>query len=109
MISVDNTSFLDGPNIPCDEKTMDENKKICIEVARLAKQKAVELYGDLDAVNGIGISRVDGSYSVRINLRHSPDEQARRSGIKSEIDGVPVIVKIVGEVKKSIPIRKTAD
>ena len=88
---------------------MDEKKKICIDAARLAKQKAVDLYGDLDAVNGIGISRIDGSYAVRINLRQSPGEPFRGSRIRTEIDGVPVIVKVIGEVKKSAPARKPAD
>ena len=80
---------------------MDEKKNICIDAARLAKQKAVDLYGDLDAVNGIGISRIDGSYAVRINLRQSPDEPLGGSRIRSEIDGVPVIIKVIGDVKKS--------
>jgi hypothetical protein len=68
-----------------------------LEKARAAKEKAVKLYGDWELVNGIGISRVDGAYSVKINLLENLGRQLK---IDDEIDGVPVVLKVVGKVKK---------
>ncbi|NND98601.1 MAG: hypothetical protein HKN47_14870 [Pirellulaceae bacterium] len=65
--------------------------------ARLAKEKAMELYGDWKAVNGIGISNSNGSYAIKINLE---SERTGGKKIKESIDGIPVVVKRVGAVVK---------
>ncbi len=68
-----------------------------LEKARSAKRKALKLYGEMEIVNGIGISRQDGDYAIRINLM---EEAAGPEQFKSKISGVPVVLKVVGRVKK---------
>lgn len=65
--------------------------------ARSAKREAVRLYGDLEIVNGIGLSRRDGELAVRINL---VEEAGAGQRFKARIAGVPVEVKVVGKIRK---------
>ncbi len=74
---------------------MTENKEL--ERARVAKRKAIDLYALLDNVNGIGISRRDGQYAVKINLLAPPAEDQR---FLTTIEGVPVVLSVVGKITK---------
>jgi hypothetical protein len=74
---------------------MDVSKELL--KAREAKKKAIELYGDWKTVNGIGISSSKGKYSIKINLESAIEATKK---IQPEIDGVPVVVKLVGKVSK---------
>ena len=76
---------------------MPNSNKIDIETARKAKEKAKTVLQGLQFVNGIGITKKDGGYAVRVNLEvelDSPDL------VPAEIDGVPVLTKVRGKIKK---------
>ena len=62
--------------------------------AERAKQKAQTLLARLSTVNGIGIALLEGGYGVKVNLRSDQE----RASIPEAIDGVPVIVAIVGVI-----------
>jgi len=68
-----------------------------IEKARIAKAKALLLFGDLVQVNGVGITRVAGGYGVKVNLSERPPSGVQ---LPEEVDGVPVVVEIVGRIMK---------
>jgi hypothetical protein len=63
--------------------------------ARAAKAAAVRLAQGVDAVNGVGVTRSRGRYAVKISLAR-PVELAWPAAI----DGVPVLVEVVGPVTK---------
>jgi hypothetical protein len=67
-----------------------------LDAARNAKTKAVEAFGRLAEVVGVGITRVDGGYGVKVNLR---DELPRGKTAPRSIDGVPIVVEVVGRIR----------
>jgi hypothetical protein len=69
-----------------------------LEEARAAKARALEVFRQLAPVVGVGITTIDGGYGVRVNLREAP-----ASGIElpEDIEGVPVQVRVVGEIHKA--------
>lgn len=73
--------------------------KATLKLARAAKQRAAELFGDLPGLVGIGVCKNEsGDYAVKINLDSEPT-RAGRSRLPKTISGVPVAVEIVGRVK----------
>ena len=70
-------------------KTLDE--------ARAAKSRALDLFRHKAAVVGVGITRIDGGYGVKVNLESAPDSKTR---LPETIDGVPIRVEIVGKIRK---------
>jgi hypothetical protein len=62
--------------------------------ARAAKERVKELLGDREELRGVGITRQEDGYSLKVNL--SERNEVR---LPAEIDGVPVQVEIVGEVR----------
>jgi hypothetical protein len=65
-----------------------------LEQAQAAKEKAKRLFS---SNVGIGITRLDDGYAVKVNLRNPmPDEES----IPTSIDGVPVRFEVVGEIRK---------
>ena len=68
-----------------------------LERARAAKTKAKSLLAKIPEINGIGLTQIDGEYAVKINLSCEP---ADRSAIPDEIDGIPVVLHVVGEIHK---------
>ena len=71
-----------------------------LDEARAAKERALEVFRGLAPVVGVGITTIDGGYGVRVNLLEAP-----MPGVKlpQDIDGVPVQVRVVGEVHKAQP------
>lgn len=65
--------------------------------ARQAKAAVIQMLGDNDAVNGVGIIRTDDSYAVKVNLLRSPGSDL---AIPDSINGVPVTWEVVGVVRK---------
>lgn len=68
-----------------------------LDQARAAKSKALALLQDTPAVVGIGIARQDGAYCVKVNLSRATTMAA---AVPASIDGVPVRVAVVGEIRK---------
>lgn len=64
--------------------------------ARLARDRAVEIFGRLAPVVGVGITHLDGGYGVKVNLRELPPGEVE---LPDEIDGVPVRVAVVGALR----------
>ncbi len=67
--------------------------------ARQAKATVVELLGDHDAVNGVGIAPTADGYAVKVNLSR-PLEPDR--ALPDIVDGVPVVVEVVGPIRKQV-------
>lgn len=68
-----------------------------LEAARAAKSKALEVFKHIGPVSGVGISRRGGAYVVKVNLESEPDGAAQ---LPQHIDGVPVVIHIVGKIHK---------
>jgi hypothetical protein len=73
-----------------------------LEEARAAKTRALEVFRRLAPVVGVGITTIDDGYGVRVNLREAP---ATGVELPEQIDGVPVQVRIVGQVSAVLPKR----
>jgi hypothetical protein len=65
-----------------------------MEQAKAAKAKVVAQLAGVPEVNGIGIAILEGGYGVKVNLRSETS-----ASIPEEVDGVPVIVDVIGEVE----------
>lgn len=66
-----------------------------LAMARAAKSAALEQFSRLARVVGVGITRVDDEYAVKVNVTEI------RPGIKlpTQVGGVPVRVEVTGEIK----------
>jgi hypothetical protein len=66
-----------------------------LEEARAAKAELrARLVGKLPGLRGLGITFVDGGYGVKVLVDRRPADGA----IPDDVDGVPVIVDVVGEL-----------
>ena len=65
--------------------------------ARAAKPRVLAVFERLAPVVGIGITRVDGGYGVKVNLEVEPPATAT---VPKVVDGVPVRVEVVGTIRK---------
>lgn len=68
-----------------------------LDEARLAKASALSQFSRLADVVGVGITRLDGGYAVKVNLRCAP---AKGVELPSTVDGVPVRVEVTGAIVK---------
>ena len=68
-----------------------------LEKARAAKRKLRQLVAESVEIRGIGITKQDGEYAVKLNLSEAPSDP---SVIPGEVDGVPIVVVIVGRITK---------
>jgi hypothetical protein len=66
------------------------------EQARSAKAAALKHFQQFGDVVGVGITRLDDGYAVKVNLTEPP---APGVEVPAVIDGVPVLVEIVGIIK----------
>jgi hypothetical protein len=66
-----------------------------LEQARAAKGHVREVIGPKADLAGVGITRIDGGYGVKVNLTTPP-----RTDLPSEVDGVPLRVEVVGTIRK---------
>jgi hypothetical protein len=67
-----------------------------LERARKAKAKVANRVGHLDAVNGVGITRVGEGFGVKVNLSKPLPASV---DIPSELDGVKVVTERIGPVR----------
>jgi hypothetical protein len=68
-----------------------------LDKARRAKARVLEIVGRVASVVGVGITRVDGGYGVKVNLREPP---AAGALLPESVDDVPVRVEVVGTIRK---------
>ncbi|MEK6407769.1 MAG: hypothetical protein AABN34_12455 [Acidobacteriota bacterium] len=70
-----------------------------VKTALQAKEKAKEILKGLPGINGIGITWDDeGKPCVRVNVEYGISEENRRK-IPSLVEGIPILVQEVGEVR----------
>lgn len=71
--------------------------------ARAAKERLrAELRGRHDVV-GIGLARSADGYCLKVNVTEPTD------GVPGSVDGVDVVVVVVGEIRAQEPARRRAD
>ena len=70
--------------------------QVTLKQAEAAKRRAVSLLKDNESVVGVGITRFDGEYAVKVNLSVP---RSKASPIPKEIDGVVVRVETVGVIR----------
>jgi hypothetical protein len=68
-----------------------------LERARAAKARALELFSTLGDVVGIGLTRIDDQYGLKVNLSSPPKDAGT---LPREVDGVRVKVEVVGTIRK---------
>ena len=67
-----------------------------IEQARRAKPKAADAVRALATVVGVGLTRVEGSYAIKVNLLEAvPDAE-----LPGAIDGVAILYEVVGPIRR---------
>jgi hypothetical protein len=71
-------------------------KGASIDEARAAKARALEIFGRLGDVVGVGLTRVDDGYGLKVNLRAPV---ARGATLPESVEGVPVRVEVVGRIR----------
>lgn len=74
-----------------------ESKQSQLAQVRAAKVKARKLFRQYGTIAGIGITRLGGQYCLKVNLKEPPT--SKRS-LPRKIDGVPVVVQVVGTIRK---------
>jgi hypothetical protein len=67
-----------------------------LEAARAAKEQLDTTLGNHPSINGLGVTRVDDGFGVKVNLSDASEELV----VPSEVDGVKVQVDVVGPIKK---------
>jgi hypothetical protein len=70
--------------------------EISLEKAEAAKQSALQLFRTIGNIVGVGITRVDGEYAIKVNLSE-PVEPGTE--LPTEIEGVRVRVEITGVIR----------
>ena len=70
---------------------------ITLEQARAAKAAALRYFEQVGTVVGVGVTRIDADYAVKINLREALPSHVN---VPAHIDGVPVRVEVVGPIRK---------
>jgi hypothetical protein len=68
---------------------------VTLAQARNAKSKLRKLLRNIPDVNGIGLTSSEYGYALKVNLRRALDADA----IPDNVDGVPVIVDVVGNIR----------
>jgi hypothetical protein len=68
-----------------------------LDQARAAKAAVHEQFSKLASVVGVGITRVDGGYGIKVNVRDEPPGDV---ALPEAISGVPVRVEVVGAIRK---------
>ena len=67
------------------------------EEARAEKARALEIFGEFGEVVGVGITRIDDGYGIKVNFKDEPAANAR---LLRDVNGVPVKIEIVGPIRK---------
>jgi hypothetical protein len=69
---------------------------VTLEAARAAKDAAKRKLARRSGVVGIGVTRQGSGYAVKVNL----DQGATAARLPKDFNGVPVVVAVVGAVRK---------
>jgi hypothetical protein len=77
-------------------QSWEEMPQVTLEQAQAAKRTAVRLLETVDCVVGVGITRLDGEYAVKVNLSGPVGPGTK---LPTEIDGVAVRVEVTGTIR----------
>lgn len=66
-----------------------------LEQARAVQPKLEAMLEGVEGVSGIGLTLVGDGYGLRVNLETS----LAMAAVPPELDGVPIVVEIVGEIR----------
>ena len=67
------------------------------EEARVEKSHALKIFGRFGKVVGVGITRIDDGYGLKVNFKDHP---ALNTRLPKDVHGVPVKVDVVGPIRK---------
>jgi hypothetical protein len=70
--------------------------RITLDEAQAAKKAALQRFECLGNVVGVGITRVNGEYAVKVNLSEPVGPGVE---LPTDIDGVPVHVEVTGSIR----------
>ena len=70
--------------------------QISLERARAAKKTALQRFKKLASLTGVGITRVDGEYAVKLNLSEPIEPGVT---FPDDINGVPLCVEVTGTIR----------
>jgi hypothetical protein len=70
--------------------------RVTLERAQAAKKTVLREFQAIGTVVGVGITRVEGEYAVKVNLREPVKPGTE---LPTEIDGVPIRVEITGSIR----------
>jgi hypothetical protein len=70
--------------------------RITLDEAQAAKKAALQRFERLGNVVGVGITRVNGEYAVKVNLSEPVVPGVE---LPTDIDGVPVHVEVTGSIR----------
>lgn len=70
--------------------------EISLDRAQAAKRAALRCFEKLGKVTGVGITRIEGQYAIKVNLSE-PIEPGTE--LPTDIDGVPVRVEVTGTIR----------
>jgi hypothetical protein len=70
--------------------------QVTLGQARAAKHAALHAFQCIGEVTGVGITRVNGDYALKVNVREPLDAAL---DVPTEIDGVPVSVEVTGTIR----------
>jgi hypothetical protein len=68
-----------------------------LDEARAVKPRVLDEIGGKASVVGVGITRIDGGYGVKVNLDAPP---AAGVHLPLAIAGVPLRIEVVGKIRK---------
>jgi hypothetical protein len=71
--------------------------KTSLDEARRAKTKTGHAVRQIGRVAGIGVTKIGGSYAVKVNLASPPEPNV---ALPNSVDGVRVIYEVVGRISK---------
>ena len=69
-----------------------------IDQARAAKGRARAVCAAMVSVVGVGLTRIEGGYGVKVNLDAPPPPETQ---LPDFIDGVPIRFEVIGTIRKS--------
>lgn len=68
-----------------------------LDEVRAAKPRAQAVFAALGEVVGVGVTRAESGYGLKVNLRVPPPNDVI---LPTEVDGVPVRLEVVGQPRK---------
>lgn len=71
------------------------SKPASLEQARAVKEEVARRLAGAGEVVGVGLTKARGGYAVKVNLKEPP-----RGPVPDEVDGVPLLIDVVGVVRK---------